>query len=190
MHVIVLAAGFSRRFGSPKQLYEFEGQPLIRRAATTALAVAPTIVVIPPDAPEIREALHDLDVTIIENPHAAEGIASSIRAAVARCDDDILITLCDQPHITPAHLHALAEAPAPLAATAYANSIGVPARFNRRFREELLALHSDNGAKSVLEAHRDEVATIKFAGGTEDIDMPLDVASQGRPSAGVLQSKD
>ena len=53
MNAAVLAAGFSRRFGSPKQLFELDGEPLVRRAARTAAEVAKTIVVIPCGVPAI-----------------------------------------------------------------------------------------------------------------------------------------
>jgi molybdenum cofactor cytidylyltransferase len=169
--IIVLAAGFSRRFGSPKQLHLVDGEPLVRRAARIASASGDTIVVIPSGNQPIRDALENLDVTIIENTEAEEGMASSIRAGVNACDDDVLITLADQPHVTAEHLRSLAQTGAPIAATAYAGTLGAPAFFNSRFRGELLALRGDNGAKAILEEHRNEVAAIKLDAAAEDVDV-------------------
>ena len=115
---IVLAAGFSRRFGSTKQLFEIDGEPLVHRAARVACAVAPAVVVIPRNAPAIREALRDLEVDLVENDEADEGIASSIRAGVRSCEGDVLLTLCDQPGVTSAHLQNLIDTRAPIAASA------------------------------------------------------------------------
>ena len=163
MHVIVLAAGFSRRRGSPKQLVEIDGETLIHRAARIASEVGETIVVTTPQ-------FADLEFQVIINEEAEEGIASSIRAGVAACDDDVLITLCDQPYVTADHLRALANADAPIAATSYSGTVGVPAYFARQFRDELLALRGDHGAKRIIEAHRDVVKVIPFEAAAVDVD--------------------
>jgi molybdenum cofactor cytidylyltransferase len=160
---IVLAAGFSRRFGSPKQLHEIDGETLVHRAARVALAVAPTIVVIPADAPLIRDAVTHLDVTIIENREASEGMASSIRAGVTWSDGDVLLLVCDQPGVTAEHLQALIDAHAPIAASAYDGTIGVPAYFAAEYRNELLALGGDAGAKALLTKYASIVAPVPLA---------------------------
>jgi molybdenum cofactor cytidylyltransferase len=165
---IVLAAGFSRRFGTSKQLYKYEGEPLVRRAARIARDVAPVIVVIPPDA-EIRSALDGLDVTIVENEERAEGMAASIRAGVRACDGDILLTLCDQPAVDAAHLQKLIDTHAPIAASGYEGTLGVPAFFNAKYRDALLRLTGDNGAKALLLAN--DAVIVPLADGS-DVDSP------------------
>lgn len=167
---VVLAAGSSARLGSPKQLVHLDGETLLHRAARIAIEVAPTIVIVRQDAAAIRDTLRDLDVTFVENEEAGEGMASSIRHAAAATDDDLLITLCDQPLITSTHLRALATAGAPIAATAYSGTAGVPAFFAAKFRDELLALRGDVGAKSVIEKHRDVLVTIPFEAAALDVD--------------------
>lgn len=179
MTAIVLAAGASRRFGSPKQLFEIEGEALVRRAARIALAVAPVIVVIPDQSGHfipasvslaIRDALRGLDLEIIENPEAAEGMASSVRAGVRACCDDVLITLCDQPAVTSSHLAALIQKAAPIAATFYGGTAGVPAFFSSAFRAELLELRGDRGARALLERHADRVALVPLEEAAVDLD--------------------
>jgi molybdenum cofactor cytidylyltransferase len=166
VHVIVLAAGFSRRLGHPKQLVIYEGETLIRRAARIAGEVGEVVVVTTPQFADIE--FPSTAVVINETPE--EGMASSIRAGVAACDDDVLITLCDQPRVTADHLRALIAANAPIAATAYSGTLGVPAYFARLFRDELLALRGDHGAKRIIEAHQDLVAAIPFADAAFDVD--------------------
>jgi molybdenum cofactor cytidylyltransferase len=165
VHVIVLAAGFSRRLGSPKQLVVFEGETLIGRAARIAGEVGDAIVV---TTLAFADAVSG--VLVVINDEAEEGMASSIRAGVAACDDDVLIMLCDQPHVTADHLRAIAGCGAPIAATAYSGTLGVPAYFARRFRDELLALRGDHGAKRVVEAHRELVTAIAFEDAVFDVD--------------------
>jgi molybdenum cofactor cytidylyltransferase len=136
---VVLAAGFSRRLGRPKQEVVFEGETLLARATRVAGEVADEVVVV------TREI----------NPEAEEGMASSIRAGVARAGTDarILITLCDQPLVTADHLRALIAIDAPIVATAYSGIAGVPAIFAPEFVPELLALRGDVGARSIIEKH-------------------------------------
>jgi molybdenum cofactor cytidylyltransferase len=174
---IVLAAGASRRLGSPKQLVVVGQETLVHRAARIARAVAPTIVVIPDTAiaTAIRNALADLEVTIVENPDAAEGMASSLRAGVAACDGDVLLTLCDQIEVPSSHLAALVNASAPIAATSYDGSLGVPAFFSAEFREELLALRGDRGAKTLLQRHARVVMSIALPAAAIDVDDAADV---------------
>jgi molybdenum cofactor cytidylyltransferase len=160
---IVLAAGFSRRFGSRKQLHELGGETLIHRAARLARSVAPTIVVVPADAPLLRDAVTELDVTIIENREAGEGMASSIRAGVTWSDGDVLLLVCDQPGVTAEHLQALIDARAPIAASAYEGTLGVPAFFSASYRDELLALRGDAGAKALLTKYASIVAPVPLA---------------------------
>jgi molybdenum cofactor cytidylyltransferase len=160
--IIVLAAGFSRRLGHPKQLVEIDGEPLIRRAHRVASAVAPTIVV-------TRNEFAFGDALI--NEQAGEGMASSIRLGVAACDGDVLLMTCDQPYVTSAHLRALIDANAPIAATAYADVAGVPALFAKEFRGELLALRGDVGARAIIERHREVVVTVPLPEAELDIDV-------------------
>lgn len=165
---VVLAAGFSRRFGSAKQLFTYFDEPLVRRAARVAREVAPVIVVIPRDA-AIREALEGLDVTVVENDERSEGMAASIRAGVRACDGDVLLTVCDQPAVDSAHLRKLIDCRAPIAASGYEGTVGVPALFSSTYRDALLALQGDSGAKSLLLTN--EVHIVPLADGT-DIDRP------------------
>jgi CTP:molybdopterin cytidylyltransferase MocA len=165
---IVLAAGFSRRFGSAKQLFTYFGEPLVRRAARVAREIAPVIVVIPNHA-GIREALDGLDVTIIENEERAEGMAASIRAGVRACDGDVLLTVCDQPAVHAAHLRKLIDARSPIAASGYQGTVGVPAFFSSTYRDELLRLRGDSGAKALLLAPG--VQIVPLADGS-DLDRP------------------
>jgi molybdenum cofactor cytidylyltransferase len=105
---VVLAAGPSTRMGRPKQLLQFSGQTLVRRAASVAVEAGcrPVVVVTGAHAVATREALSGLDVQEAKNQEWPSGISSSIRVgveAVGRTSPStaaILLMLCDQPFVT------------------------------------------------------------------------------------------
>ena len=82
---IVLAAGESTRFGQPKQLLDWRGEPFVRAVAKTALkaGLSPVIVVTGANAEQVEVAVQDLPVQIVRNPEWQSGQASSIKAGVS-----------------------------------------------------------------------------------------------------------
>jgi molybdenum cofactor cytidylyltransferase len=162
---VVLAAGFSRRLGHAKQLVEIDGETLIHRAARIAAEACGHVVVVT-RAPFV-DALRDLPVRVVLNDAAEEGIASSIRLGVAACDDAVLLMVCDQPHVTAAHLRALLATHARCVATGYAGVAGVPALFAAEYRDALLALRGDRGAQALLA----NAVVVPLEGGEIDVDQ-------------------
>jgi molybdenum cofactor cytidylyltransferase len=184
--VVVLAAGASRRLPGPKQLLRYHGVTLVRRAAQIAVEAAcgRVVVVLGVAAAQLRFELVDLDVRMVDNPHAAEGLSTSIRAGLAAlCEaaepEAVLFMTCDQPLLTSPVLSTIVAAFAagrpPAVACEYAATVGVPALFERALFGELRALEGDEGAKQILERHLPRVVRIPFEPGSLDIDTPEDV---------------
>jgi molybdenum cofactor cytidylyltransferase len=69
---------------------------------------------------------------------------------------------------------ALAETGKPIVASSYADTLGVPALFDRSCFDDLLALPDDSGAKSLIAARPNDIAAIPFEKGAIDIDTPED----------------
>jgi molybdenum cofactor cytidylyltransferase len=107
---VVLAAGSSSRMGRPKQIIQFRGESLLRRAALAALAggCSPVVVVTGAYAELSQCELDGLDVREVFNPRWQTGMASSIRVGLntllaADTNASAAVFLpCDQPHISPA----------------------------------------------------------------------------------------
>jgi molybdenum cofactor cytidylyltransferase len=167
---IILAAGAATRFGAAKQHLVFRGETLLARAVRIAREAGCERVLA-----VIRPGDSSYDAERIENAEADHGISTSIRAGVlAAGGSRVLITLCDQPLITTDHLRALLAIDAPIVATRYAETIGVPAVFDARYAPELVALTGDRGARSVIEAHRTEAFAVPFEDAAVDVDTPED----------------
>ena len=84
LHAVILAAGASTRFGSPKQLVRIGGSPVLHQMISNAAFVAgrSVTVVIGAHAREIAPALRQSAASVVVNRDWAEGLASSIRVAV------------------------------------------------------------------------------------------------------------
>ncbi len=182
---VVLAAGESQRLGRPKQLLPFRGRPLLRAVASEACASScqRVVVVVGANEESVRDSLGGLPVTMASNPGWREGLASSIRCGVAWAEregcDAVLLLVCDQPELTSSHLDRLvashAAGGAPIVASSYAGTLGVPALFGRASFAPLLALRGTEGAKRVIRAARRLVAIDWPAGGV-DVDTQEDAA--------------
>ena len=142
------------------------------------------------EAPRVRAAVDGLDHTIVcENPDWQSGIASSLRTGLDAVDsvkgvDGAVISLVDQPHISPQTLRELMQAFTPdchLVASSYSGILGVPAILGREYFNELRGLSGDAGAGHWLRS-QDNVRSVTVEGAALDIDTPGDVENLLRSS--------
>ena len=184
VHVVVLAAGASTRFGSAKQLVRINGRPLMLSAVSRAVELAghSVTVVLGSNAAELAPLFRHSPASVAVNRDWNEGIASSIRAGVAHTPptaDGILIALADQAAVTTEDLRRLAglwrRDPAAIVVAQYAGTIGVPAIFPRWCFRELNELRGDRGAQVLLQRHVDRLVRVPMPSAELDIDRPEDL---------------
>ncbi len=183
---VILAAGSSSRMGTPKQLLEIEGRPLIVRAVEAALASPawPVVVVLGAHAEKIRPALARLPVLIVENPAWSEGMAASIRTGIttlgqfSRTLDGALLALCDQPAFSKDVIAQLAAAQTrsgrSIVAARYSGRNGAPALFLRDHFSTLAGLTGEEGARALLNGDPTAVAPVDLPELAVDLDTPED----------------
>lgn len=179
LHTLILAAGRSSRFGnSPKQLALVNEQTLLERSINLAKAIGETTVVLGYEHDRLMLLVKGAHIVV--NPNWHEGIGSSIAYGVAALPANVsavLILLCDQAAITSADLNVLCNRykdvcdhinSTPIVCASYANGVGVPAIFPRRFFAQLMALSGDLGAKKLLQ--NDAVISVPMERAATDID--------------------
>jgi molybdenum cofactor cytidylyltransferase len=193
---VILAAGGSSRFGRPKQLLTFRGETLVRRAFRAAAEAGcdPIIVVVGAISDSIRSELAIRDsriasssagdeprATVVENEQWQDGLGTSIRRGLAqlpRSVDAVVLVACDQPFVDAVVVAKLISAfektRKPIVASSYANTLGVPALFDRSCFAALLKLPADAGAKALMITRPNDVAAVAFEQAAIDIDTPED----------------
>lgn len=180
---LVMAAGFSRRFGrEDKRTAQLaDGSPLLERtlsrlqpAFTTPSGCCLLAVVIrPEDSPEALGI--PPECMILRAPNAALGLGSSIADALHAVQqipslnhiDSVAITPGDMPAIRPVTVTALlAYASADtIVRPRYREQPGHPVLFGRRFWAELRAINGGPGARQVIAANRRALVVV-------DVDDP------------------
>ena len=187
---IVLAAGASRRMGEPKQLLRWRGEPLVTRAARSALqsGASEAIVISGAVREQVEAALEPLRreaggrLRVVFNAAWQEGQAGSVRAAVealpTACEAALFLPV-DQPRLPAALLRRLWQrwrGGSDLAAVAVGGAIrGAPALFDRRYFGLLKRVEGDRGGGALLRRHAADVSAIETPGHwLTDVDTPED----------------
>jgi molybdenum cofactor cytidylyltransferase len=184
--IAILAAGQSKRLGTPKQLLMYEGKTLINRLIDIVNHAGdfPTTLVLGACADPIINQLPAEKPNLVMNPHWEEGMGSSIRWAVHHITvhspdvDGIMMLVCDQPFISADHIKGILDMQhntgKPIVASYYGGSGGTPALFHKETFAALLSLKGDAGAKKIINNGTFEVAAWHFEQGTSDIDTQDD----------------
>lgn len=187
--IVILAAGNSSRLGQPKQLIPWHGIPLIRHAALTAIAakLGPVTVVLGAIDGPCRLALQDLDLAITENPDWESGMGSSIAHGIRSLNsehlENVIVTLCDLPLITPAiytHLAALrCSEKTEVVACNLGTAFAPPILFSKYRFSLLRSLAGREGARSLLR-YENSITLMDCPEAEADIDTPIDLANSSR----------
>ena len=179
---VVLAAGGGTRFGGPKQLAELGDRPLLEHALL-ALSQVPAIgrfvVVLGAYADQIRARveLHGAEPVVCES--WADGQAASLSAGLAALDgaDAAVVTLGDQPGITPGAIEAVLahfDGTRPVRAI-YDGRPGHPVILTRELMRRAMEVRGDTGARDLLEQADVRRVEVSHLCRPEDVDTPGDL---------------
>lgn len=184
---IVLAAGGSRRFGSPKQLALWQGKTFIEQIVDTALAsqASPVVVVLGAKAERCRQQLGTRSIQIAVNDCWAKGQSTSMKVGLSILSDTVdaaLFLLVDQPLITADIINILIERyqqnQASLVWPEFEGQRGNPVLFDRALFPEMQQVEGDIGARPVLMRWRDQAERVSVdeRGVLQDFDRPEELS--------------
>ncbi len=189
---IVLAAGQAKRMeGRLKQLLPCQGEVLVHRAARVALeaGLAPVWVVVGAEETRVRDALQDLPVQFLSNPHWAKGQSTSVAAAARQLRASqapaAVFLLADQPFVPPALIRRLIAAwqahHAAIVAPRIAGQRGNPVLISAEIFPLLETLTGDRGARALFAAHPPLEIPWDDPRARAEIDTPEDYARWCQP---------
>lgn len=182
--IIILAAGSSSRLGQPKQLLKKGTDTLLNHIIKVAKSsgVGDVFVVVGSQKDLIIPTLKR-ETNIIINKDWRKGMGRSIAIGVSQIldlnYDGVIVLLGDQIYLTTKEICNLIvtkdKGHTSIVVSKYKNSQGPPCYFDNKYFEELTFLNDDEGAKSVIKKHLNEVAFTDFLNGEVDIDTPSDL---------------
>ena len=189
--MILLAAGFSRRFGENKLLYPIKGRPMYlwtmeRLKEIQKEGLADSLVVVSQYEEILKEAGRQ-GIAGVKNPHSERGISSSLQIGLeaAGCfkirdtETYYMFFVADQPFLRKAtvenFLSDFEKSGKKIGCMSYRKTPGNPVIFHECFVPELMALQGDTGGKKVLKKHMEEVFfyEVQDPGELEDWDIKL-----------------
>ena len=186
---ILLAAGFSRRFGTEDKLLQLlpDGRPIALASAEHLIQAIPnSIAVLRAENKALAKLILNTQFDLIFCKENEREMADSLTAAIRysakfkSADDGYIIALADMPYIKPETIRAVASKVADGASIViptYQNQRGHPVGFSAKFRHELESLQGDEGARSIIKRYADDVYLLPTddAGILADIDTPADL---------------
>ena len=196
---VVLGAGKSSRFGTPKQLLPFGDTTLLGQAVRNANAstLQRIVVVLGRASEELRTSVDFGRAEVVENTAYGTGCASSLLAGLDAAGEDceaIVLLLGDQPGVRAEFIDRVVatwrQKRPWVAVTAYDPSLGSPVRagskpaptglghpfvFAREAFGDLRSLHGDKAVWRLIEAHPERVSRVELeAPLPPDVDTPED----------------
>ena len=196
-HCLILAAGKSRRFGSQKLLYPLVKQePMLITTVKNCLKVFEQVsVIIPTDDTELRSLLHQYPVNIVDNPDRDLGMSASIKHGLRDSDEvnAYIIMLADMPLVKTETLaqinqalfdnnHAISAAQR-IVVPFYNGTKGNPVAFGCAYKDELLSIEGDKGARELIKKYSQYILAID----SDDVGITLDIDDQAALSRALAE---
>lgn len=171
IHLILLAAGNSRRFGGNKLLSLFNGKPMYQHLTDRLKRMEMPFLgekIIVSQYEEILCAMEEQSYLAVQNFHPEYGISYSIRLGLdtlmkhgAETEDAVCFFVCDQPYLSRNTIEQFLQgyrfAGKGIGCVGTGEKLGNPVVFQMRYARELLSLTGDVGGKSVVKKHMDDV---------------------------------
>ncbi|MCI5773716.1 MAG: nucleotidyltransferase family protein [Erysipelotrichaceae bacterium] len=180
LDLVILAAGFSRRFKTNKLLYQFKDKCLIAHTFDKIDKQLFDRILVVTQYAEIANLAKEHGFMVAYNFEPQKGISSSLQVAIKTLKDSeqMMFLVADMPYLEAQSLLKLAQlADGEHIICAYDEQIQNPMIFPSCYYGEIMALEHDQGAKKVALKHPDKIIRcVMTTKELKDIDIQEDVA--------------
>lgn len=191
IHVIVLAGGAGRRFGSNKLLADLNGLPLVMHTPLRLQRAGGFDVTVVTCHKEVKKLCGEAGIACLFSQLCREGLSGSVRAAARSLKDRgceaALFCSGDQPFLTPDLLRGFyaswQTSGKGLGSCRAGDRVTNPAIFSAPYFDDLMTLEGDAGGRAVLRACESDCwfYELPYPPEAADIDLPqqLEEARKG-----------
>ncbi|MCH4886130.1 nucleotidyltransferase family protein [Acidaminobacter sp. JC074] len=171
---LVLASGFSRRMQANKLIQEVEGLSLIEYVVKAACLLDPVYVITQYQA--VEDLISGYPCKVIYNDHPERGMSESIKLGIKAAKDcsGYMIFLGDQPTLSRKVVEEIKKEaeryPDKIVIPYYRNIKGHPIYIPCAFKEDLIHLEGDIGARDIIKKNSHLVIRLDLDDETSDID--------------------
>ena len=167
---IILAAGESKRMGSPKMLLPFSGGTMLERVISNvrASAVNKILVVVGSDKDKVLTLVERSSVNHCLNEYYTDGMLSSVKCGFRSLPQNfsaVLIFQGDQPLISPITINHVIKARQTsgkeILIPIFKGKRGHPLMVGKKFRKEIETMESDQGLRTLSARHPEEVFEVE-----------------------------
>jgi molybdenum cofactor cytidylyltransferase len=185
---VVLAAGMSRRMGTPKQLLRIGGETILEHTLKNVRAsdVDEVILVLGFAAESMKKEISTERLKVVHNPDYQQGMGTSLRTGLAAVDaraSAALIVLADQPFVRPETIDKLIARHherrpqniiPQIIIPMYRGFRGNPVLLDRSVFSELKELSGDVGCRAIFGSHAENICKLAV----DDVGILLDIDSR------------
>lgn len=190
LSIVILAGGRSKRMGTMKQLLPWGKKTILQHLIGVAGGVKPAeiIVVLGHNAEQISSIIAGEPVKIVVNTEFRKGMSTSLKAALNSVlpeSDTYVFMLGDQPLVTVDTIKLLlsrhSASELGITVPVYKGVRGRPVVIDSKYREELMTLKGEIGAKQVIDSH--PVDLLEVSVDSEEVIIDLDTPEEYRKYA-------
>jgi molybdenum cofactor cytidylyltransferase len=177
---IVLAAGESKRMGSPKMILPYEGMTIIEKVIESVLAseVEKVVTVLGSNKDEVLKVIEKLPVLRCYNRSYMDGMLSSLKCGFDFLPDDFraaMVFLGDQPmaetSVIDLVIRTYDESGMGIVVPVFNGKRGHPLLADKKYRDEILNLDEPDGLRGLLRRHPDDLLEVE----TENPSVLMDI---------------
>ena len=185
IRAVILAAGESKRMGTPKLLLPYGEKTIVEIVVESVVSskVDETFVILGSGRESIEEKIKDFPVIIVFNPDFHSGMLSSVQCGFQAVPEDtraVLVVLGDQPATSKDVIDALVEAYQKtgkgIVLPVYEKERGHPVIMDVKYKQEVLGLSPDVGLRGTVYSHPEDILEVVVDSPDilQDIDNPVD----------------